>query len=84
MNIELIALKNFVLKQFFIIKKSLPEPNDLANDAQKDYIKSLLDHIEYLKEENKMKTTIIVSLGHSININNRYLNNSNCSMTVSL
>ena len=68
MNIELIALKNFVLKQFFIIKKSLPEPNDLANDAQKDYIKSLLDHIEYLKEENKMKTTIIVSLGHSIDI----------------
>ena len=84
MNIEIIALKNFVLKQFFIVTKSLPEPNDLVNEAQKDYIKPLLDHIEYLKEENKMKTTIIVSLGHSIDINNRYLNNSNCSMTISL
>ena len=68
MNIEIIALKNFVLKQFFIVTKSLPEPNDLVNEAQKDYIKSLLDHTEYLKEENKMKTTIIVSLGHSIDI----------------
>lgn len=58
----------FVLKQYFIITKSLPEPNDLVNEAQKDYIKSLLDHTEYLKEENKMKTTIIVSLGHSIDI----------------
>lgn len=58
----------FVLKQYFIITKSLPEPNDLLNEAQKDYIKSLLDHTEYLKEENKMKTTIIVSLGHSIDI----------------
>ena len=33
------------------MKKSLPEPNDLENEAQKDYIKSLREHIEYLKEE---------------------------------
>lgn len=53
MKAGLTALKNFVLEQFFIIKKSLPEPNDLANEAQKDYKKSLLEHIEYLKENTK-------------------------------
>ena len=57
----------------------MPKPNGLANEAQKDYIKSPLQDIEYLKEENKMKTFIIESLVNHINISNRYINNSNSS-----
>lgn len=84
MKTELTARKNFVLEQFFIIKKSLPEPNHLANEAQKDYKKSLLVRTEYLKEKNKMKTCIIKSLANNVNINSHYLNNSNCSQNTAI
>ena len=66
---ELTALKNFVLEQFFIIKKSLPEPNNFENHDQNEYVKSLQNQIEYLKEENNLKSRIIEQLTSNMDIN---------------
>ena len=51
--------------------------NFLANEAQKGYMKSFIRHIEYLKEDNKMKTSVPESLANKTNLNNHYLNSSN-------
>ena len=48
---ELIALKSFVLEQFFLVKKTIQEikdPNDEV--ANSTYVAILMGQIEYLKE----------------------------------
>ena len=59
---ELTALKSFVLQQFFLIKKTIQEikgPNhEVANST---YVAMLMEQIEYLKEENKIKSYHSVS-----------------------
>ena len=51
--------------------------NFLANEAQKGYMKSFIRHIEYLKEDNKMKTSVPESLANKTNLNNHYLDSPN-------
>ena len=84
---ELTALKSFVLEQFFLIKKLIQEIKDPNHEvANSTYVAILLEQIEYLKEENKGKNSIIQSLTNQYNIfsstttynsNNNNDNNSN-------
>ena len=65
---ELTALKSFVMEQFFLIKQSIQEtkyPNHEA--ANSIYVIMLMEQIEYLKEENKVKNSIIQSLTSQYN-----------------
>ena len=66
---ELMALKMFVTDQLYILKQSVGCPKTSeCNFSSKEsiYINSLHDQINYLKEENKIKNSIIQSLlGHS-------------------
>ena len=89
---ELIALKSFVLEQFFLIKKSIQEiKNPNYEAANSTYIAMLMEQIEYLKEGSKVKNSIIQSLTNQhINIfnntttsrsNNNNDNNSNTTTT---
>ena len=62
---EVVALKMFVTEQLYIIKQSVGSPKtSVCNCSSKNniYIDSLLDQINYLREENKMKNSIIQSL----------------------
>ena len=68
---ELTALKMFVSDQLYILKQSVGSPKSFEcncshtnknNDIQ---IKSLIDQIDYLKEENRIKSQIIQSLVHT-------------------
>ena len=62
---EVVALKMFVTEQLYIIKQSVGSPKtSLCNFSSKNniYIDSLHDQINYLREENKMKNSIIQSL----------------------
>ena len=61
------ALKSFVLEQVFVIKKTLQDIQELPNNKETSngYIKSLTDQINFLKEENKTKNTIIQSLSEN-------------------
>ena len=57
---ELAALKSFVVEQFFLIKKSIKEIKDPNHEAvNSTYVVMLMEQIEYLKEENKVKNSII-------------------------
>ena len=57
---ELTALKSFVEEQFFLIKKSIKEIKDPNHEAANSiYAVMLMEQIEYLKEENKVKNCII-------------------------
>ena len=62
---ELMALKMFVTDQLYILKQSVGCPTTSeCNFSSKEsiYINSLHDQINYLKEENKIKNSIIQSL----------------------
>ena len=60
---ELVALKSFVIEQLHFIKQSIREPKEHQKNIQQDaYISSLLEQIDYLKDENKTKSSIIKSL----------------------
>ena len=60
---ELTALKSFLLEQFFLIKKSIQEIKDPNHEAANStYVIMLMEQIEYLKEENKVRNSIIQSL----------------------
>ena len=89
---ELTALKSFVLEQFFLIKKLIQEIKDPNHEATNStYFAMLMEQIEYLKEENEVKNSIIQSLtNHYNNIfnsttiynsNNNNDNNSNTTTT---
>ena len=74
---ELMALKMFVTDQLYILKQSVGCPKTSeCNFSSKEsiYINSLHDQINYLKEENKIKNSIIQSLlchSPSKNINDK-------------
>ena len=74
---ELLALKMFVTDQLYILKQSVGCPKTSeCNFSSKEsiYINSLHDQINYLKEENKIKNSIIQSLlchSPSKNINDK-------------
>ena len=58
---EINALKLFVLEQVFVIKKTIQDIQELPNNKETNngYVTSLTDQINFLKEENKTKNTII-------------------------
>ena len=62
---EVMALEMFVTEQVYTIKQSVGCPNTSecsCSSKNNIYIDSLHDQIQYLKEENKMKISIIQSL----------------------
>ena len=61
LSTEINALKSFVLEQVFVIKKTLHDIQELPNNKETNngYVTSLTDQINFLKEENKTKNTII-------------------------
>ena len=62
---EVMTWKLFVTEQLYIIKQSVGSPKtSVCNCSSKNniYIDSLHDQINYLREENKMKNSIIQSL----------------------
>ena len=73
LSTEINALKSFVLEQVFVIKKTLQDIQELPNNKETNngYITSLTDQINFLKEENKTKNTIIQILSE----NQSYQNN---------
>ena len=59
---ELTTLKSFVLEQFFLIKKSIQEIKDPNYEAANlNYFAMLMEQIEDLKEEKKVKNYYSVS-----------------------
>ena len=65
---ELTALKSFVMEQFFLIKQSIQETKDPNHEAANStYVVMLMEKIEYLKEENEVKNSIIQSLTSQYN-----------------
>ena len=83
---EVAALKMFVTEQLYIIKQSVGSPKtSVCNCSSKNniYIDSLHDQINYLREENEMKNSIIQSLlshSPSENVNDKGDNSSPISM----
>ena len=68
---ELIVLKSFIVEQLHFIKPSVHEPFEVEKNSQQDnYIPRLLEDINYLKQENKTKSSIINWLIQSGNTNN--------------
>ena len=63
------------MRQFHFIKQSARKPFEVEKE---NYISRLLEDINYLKEENKTKSSIIQSLIQSGNVND-YENNNNDS-----
>ena len=61
LSTEINALKSFVLEQVFVINKTLKDIQELPNNKETNnsYVTSLTDQINFLKEENKTKNTII-------------------------
>ena len=60
---ELVALKSFIIEQLHFIKQSIHEPKERQKNIQQDaYISSLLEQVDYLKDKNKTKNSIIKSL----------------------
>ena len=58
-------MKSFILEQFLLIKqnqKLVNEPSISDNESNSEFIKSLLDQIEYLKRENSIKSNRISNL----------------------
>ena len=70
---EINALKSFVLEQVFLTKKTLQDIQELSNSKETNngYVTSVTDQINFLKEENKTKNTIIQILSE----NQSYQNN---------
>ena len=74
---ELIALKSFVVEQLSFIKQSVNDPSEVKkNSQQENYVSRLLEDINYLKQENKTKSSIIQLLIQSGNTNNYDSDNS--------
>ena len=79
---EMAALKMFLTEQLYIIKQSVGSPTiSVCNCSSKNniYIESLHDQTNYLREENKMKNSMIQSLichSPSRNDNDKGDNNS--------
>ena len=78
---ELIALKSFVVEQLNFIKQSVHEPFKVEKKSQQEnYISRLLklenEAINYLKQENKTKSSTIQSLIYSGSTNNYDNDNS--------
>ena len=61
LSTEINTLKSFVLEQVFVIKKTIQDIQELPNNKETNngYVTSLTDQINFLKEENKTKNTII-------------------------
>ena len=62
---EVMALKMFITDQLYLLKQSIGNPKTLeCNCISKSdsYIKSLIEQIHYLKEENKIKISFIQPL----------------------
>ena len=71
---ELSALKMFVVEQIYLVKQQLGIPKNAECEQNNEIlITSLNEQINYLKEENKIKTSIIQSLINQINKNNNNL-----------
>ena len=65
---ELAAFKLFVLEQFFLIKQLIQNFKDPNHEATSStYIAMFMEQIEYLKEESKVKNSIIRSLTSQYN-----------------
>ena len=78
METELTALKLFVLEKFFLIMKSIQEIKDPNHEvANSTYVAMLMKQIRYLKEENKIKNSIIQSL--TIQYNNVFNSTTTCN-----
>ena len=59
---ELTALKSFLLEQVFIIKKLIQDIKDPNHEATNSTgVTMFMEHIEYQKEENKVKNYHSVS-----------------------
>ena len=71
-------MKSFFIEQFHFIKQSVREPFAVEkNSQQENYISRLLEDINYLKQENITKSSIIMQpLIQSGNTNNYDNNNS--------
>ena len=67
LSTDINALKSFVLEQVFVIKKTLQDMQELPNNKETNngYLTSLTDQINFLKEENKTKNTVIQILSES-------------------
>ena len=67
LSTEINALKSFVLEQVFVIKKTLQDMQELPNNKETNngYLTSLTDQINFLKEENKTKNTVIQILSEN-------------------
>ena len=60
---EVVALKMLVTDQLYLLKQSVSSTKALEYNPSSDfYIKSLIEQKEYLKEENKIKNSMIQSL----------------------
>ena len=61
LSTEINALKSFVLEQVFVIKKTIQDIQERPNNKEtnNDYVTSLTAQINFLKEENETKNTII-------------------------
>ena len=66
---ELSALKMFVAEQIFLIKQQLGTSKIGECESTNDILlSSLNEQINYLKEENKLKSIIIQSLSQSLKV----------------
>ena len=62
------ALKMFELEKFFLIKTLILEIKDLNHEATNlTFVAMLMEQVEYLKEEKKVKNSIILSLTNQYN-----------------
>ena len=82
------SLKMFVTDQLYLLKESvgnLKTPQCNYNRKSDIYIKSIIEQIHYLKEENKMKNSFIQSLlfqnSYTTVPNDLFLNNDKVNET---
>ena len=59
LTIELTALQLLIKEQFYIIEKQLEDMANTQESANRKSISSLQEEIDYLREENHLKTQII-------------------------
>ena len=85
---EVMSLKMFVTDQLYLLKQSvgnLKTPECNYNRKSDIYIKSIIEQIHYLKEENKMKNSFIQSLlfqnSYTTVPNDLFLNNDKVNET---
>ena len=88
LKMEVMSLKMFVTDQLYLLKQSvgnLKTPECNYNRKSDIYIKSIIEQIHYLKEENKMKNSFIQSLlfqnSYTTVPNDLFLNNDKVNET---